>query len=147
MQFPRILRRSLIFVACGAALPAAAFPREDDARVTFPGNVPPMIARAQDAGPADPNLPMDRMILLLARRPGADAEIEALQAAQHDPASPLFHRWLSPEEFGARFGPSDADLRRVVDWLQDNGFSIDEVGRGRGWIDFSGTAGRVERAF
>jgi len=147
MHFSRILRWPVLLLAGAAALPAAALPREDDARVTWRGNVPPMIAAAQDAGPSDPDLPMDRMILVLARRPGAEAELEALLEAQHDPSSPLFHRWLSPDEFGARFGPSDADLGRIVDWLQQSGFSVDEIGRGRGWIDFSGTAAQVDRVF
>ncbi|HWC65166.1 MAG TPA: S53 family peptidase, partial [Thermoanaerobaculia bacterium] len=137
----------LLIALLGTALPAAAFPRDDDARVVFPGNVPSEIARAADAGPADPDLPMDRMILVLARRPGAEAEIAALLDSQHDPASPLYHRWLTPAEFGRRFGPSDADLRTLVGWLQDEGFTVDEVAQGRGWIDFSGTAAQVERTF
>ena len=54
---------------------------------------------------------------------------------------------MTPEQFGARFGLRDADLALVTDWLQSHGFAIDEVARGRGWINFSGTVAQVERAF
>ncbi|HET9793700.1 MAG TPA: S53 family peptidase [Thermoanaerobaculia bacterium] len=129
------------------ALPAAALPREDEPRVAFSGNVHPAIGEARDAGPVDPAFPMRRMILVLGRRAGAEAQIGALLAAQHDPASPLYHRWLTPEEFGERFGIGDDELGRVLGWLQENGFAIDEVAKGRGWIDFTGTAAQVENAF
>ena len=148
MKFPRFRRWAVaISLLAGAALPAAALPRDDEPRVTFSGNVHPAVAEARDVGPADPATPLRRMILVLGRRPGAQADLDALLAAQHDPSSPLYHRWLTPAEFGARFGVADEDLRRVEGWLQENGFAIDEVARGRGWIDFSGTAGQVETAF
>src|SRR5438477_443759 len=130
-----------------AAVTAGSSRRDDDDRVVLHGNVPPLASPAADAGPADPDLPLSRLILVLARRPGADETLDALLAAQLDPSSPLYHRWLSPDEFGARFGIGDAELDRVLGWLRESGFSIDEVGRGRGWIDFSGTVAQVERAF
>src|SRR5262249_15578425 len=58
-----------------------------------------------------------------------------------------YHGWLTPEEFGARFGPTDDDLQTVVGWLESHGFSIDEVAAGRGWINFSGNVEQVERTF
>ncbi len=36
---------------------------------------------------------------------------------------------------------------RVTGWLTSQGFSIDEVGKGRNWINFSGQARHVESAF
>jgi len=147
MRASRFARWAAAAAFLGATFPLSALPREDEPRVVFADNVSPLTAVARDAGPADPDLPMRRMILVLARRPGADAELEALLEAQHDPASPSYHLWLTPEEFGARFGVADAELDRVVSWLQENGFTIDEIARGRGWIDFTGTAGQVERAF
>ncbi len=142
-----IRRLPLVLLILLPAFPAAALPREDKPRVRFAGNVPARIAEARDAGAADPGLPLRRMILVLGWRAGAEADLDALLAAQHDAASPLYHRWLTPEEFGERFGPTEADLARVVSWLRENGFSIDEVAKGRGWVDFSGTAAQVEKAF
>jgi pseudomonalisin len=135
-------------VALAAAAGGVPAPAPDDAdRVVLRGNVAPLAVPDFDAGPSDPDLPLDRMVLVLARRAGADAALEELLAAQLDPGSPFYHRWLSPEEFGGRFGIGDGELRSVIDWLQENGFAIDEVARGKGWIDFSGTVAQVERAF
>ncbi len=111
------------------------------------GNVHPLASAQADAGPADLNLSMERMILSLKLRPRAQARLDKLIAAQHDPKSPLYHHWLTPEQFGAQFGLSDDDLASVTSWLTGHGFRIDEVAKGRGWINFSGTARQVERAF
>jgi len=143
----RLRRLPVVLLTLLPALSAAALPREDEPRVRFSGNVPARIAEARDDGAVDPALPLRRMILVLGWRAGAEAQVAALLAAQHDATSPLYHRWLTPEEFGERFGPGDGELADVVSWLQEKGFAIDEVAKGRGWIDFSGTAGQVEEAF
>jgi subtilase family serine protease len=116
-------------------------------RVVLPGNVHPLATPEHRIWRTDGKLPMERIILVLKRRPGADTEMDALIAQQHDPSSPLFHHWLSPEEFEQRFGISDDDVAAVEGWLQSYGFSIDQVTPGRGSINFSGDADRVERAF
>jgi subtilase family serine protease len=143
----RIRSAALALAATISALSAGALPREDEPRVRFAGNVPARIADARDAGAVEPDFPLPRMVLVLRWRPGAEADLDGLLAAQHDVSSPLYHRWLTPEEFGERFGATDEDVARVVSWLRRNGFSIDEVAKGKGWIDFSGTAGQLESAF
>ncbi|HVT57294.1 MAG TPA: protease pro-enzyme activation domain-containing protein [Thermoanaerobaculia bacterium] len=134
-----------------AAVPPPAIPAipaiiEDD-RVPLPGNVHPLARPELEVGPTDPDLPMQRIILVLGRRRGAAAELARLLDEQQDPASPSFHRWLTPEEFGRRFGISDDGLGTVAGWLGAHGFSVDEIARGRGWIQFSGTTAQVAEAF
>jgi len=129
--------------AQAAALVAFAHPD----RVTLAGNVHPRLASARELGPADAQAPMERMILVLKRTPEAEARLEALLAAQQDPESPDYHRWLTPGQFGARFGPAQGALDRVTGWLEASGFSVDEVAAGRMTVNFSGTVGTVERAF
>jgi subtilase family serine protease len=125
-----------------------AVPVIDEAdRMVLPGNVPPLARSELDVGRSDPNLPLERMILLLEPRPGAGARLERLLAEQWRPGSPRYHRWLTPEEFGAEFGLADADIRLVTGWLEAHGFTVEEVGGGRGSINFSGTAAQVEEAF
>ena len=41
------------------------------------------------------------------------AKLEELLAAQQNPASPEYHKWLTPAEFWKRFGPSDADAKSL----------------------------------
>ncbi|HTQ79370.1 MAG TPA: protease pro-enzyme activation domain-containing protein, partial [Thermoanaerobaculia bacterium] len=109
-------------------------------RVVLRNNVHPFARREFELRRSDPELPMERMILALHLRPGGQAKLEQLITAQHNPSSPLFHKWLTPEQFGARFGLEDEDLAAVTHWLTGHGFAIDEVAKGRGWINFSGTA-------
>lgn len=56
-----------------------------------------------------------------------------------------FHQWLSPEDFGRRFGPADADIQAVTDWLTSQGFQVNRVAAGRTVIEFSGAAGLVRQ--
>jgi subtilase family serine protease len=66
---------------------------------------------------------------------------------QQDKNSPNYHRWVTPEEFGARFGPADSDIAAVTNWLTASGFEVTQVSRGRTVIEFSGTAGLVKQVF
>ena len=59
----------------------------------------------------------------------------------------LYHQWLTPDQFAARFGVADSDIAAVENWLQLQGFSIDSVARSRNRINFSGTAALVASAF
>src|SRR5712692_76511 len=158
MRRPANRVRRLVTLARGALLvglafwgpsaPAAFATRpSEEVSVVFPGSVPLEARPERDRGPADPDALMERMLLPLQRRAGADTEIESLLARQQDPASADYHRWLTPEEFGNRFGLSDEKIQEVVDWLSEQGFRLDSVGRGRGWIQFSGTVRQVEEAF
>jgi len=141
-----------LIVSLAVPVPTFAAPKKtriiDDA-VRFPlkGNIHPSAKEKDRVGPSDRNLKMERMVLVLGVRPGAEAELKNLIAAQHDPSSPLYHQWLTPEQFGQRFGVSDDDIVAVTNWLESHGLTIDEVANGRGWINFSGNAGQVEQAF
>src|ERR1051326_3546938 len=92
-------------------------------------------------------MPMKNMIMLLSVRPDAQAQLDQLLAEQQDPKSPNYHKWLTPAEFGLRFGPTDQDIADASNWLKKFGFKIEEVGNGRLWINFSGDVQKVERAF
>jgi subtilase family serine protease len=50
--------------------------------------------------------------------------LHALLEAQQDPGSPEYQRWLTPQEFGTRFGAAPRDLKRVERWLRAEGCRI-----------------------
>jgi len=75
------------------------------------------------------------------------ADLDQLLAGQQDPASPNYHNWLTPEQYGERFGLSANDIARISAWLESQGFSIDYVARARNYVTFSGTAGQVQATF
>lgn len=74
-------------------------------------------------------------------------QLDALLAAQQDPASAAYQRWLSPQEFGQRFGPAAADVDRTTAWLHGAGLQVDWVDPAGSFVLFSGTVAAVERAF
>ncbi len=115
--------------------------------VTLHGNVHPLARPEFDQGITNPATRLDRMLLVLNSSPAQTSDLAALVAAQQDPDSPLYHQWLTPGEFGARFGASDADLAQVTAWLEAQGFTIDEVYAGRRLVTFSGSAAQVAAAF
>jgi subtilase family serine protease len=120
---------------------------DDSVRVVLADSVHPL-ARPEFAGErVTSDLAMDRMILLLDAGPEADAEMRATIDRLHTPGSPDFHHWLTPDEFGARFGANPEDIRAVREWLGARGFRIDSVARGGRVILFSGTVRQVEEAF
>ncbi len=103
----------------------------------------PEANRRADRGPLPASTGLSDLALLIKPGPGLDR----LLAEQRDPLSPNFRRWLSPEEFGARFGLSDNDWNQVAAWMRSQGLTVEPPSRGRNWLRFSGTAGRVGRAF
>jgi phosphodiesterase/alkaline phosphatase D-like protein len=128
--------------------PARIVAPVNDARlVLLRGNTRPETRLGTDLGSADPQLPMQRMLLILKRSPEQETALAEFNARQLDPGSSDFHHWLTPEEFGALYGPSDDDIGTVTSWLQNHGFTIDSVSKGRVFIEFSGTAGLVQQAF
>jgi len=120
----------------------------DESKLTvLRGNVHPL-ARAQfDHGVAADNLPMDHMLLVLKRSQVQETALETLMAQQLDKSSPNYHKWLTPQQFGQMFGPSDQDIQKITAWLVSHGFTIDDVTNGRTVIEFSGDAAQVQSAF
>ncbi len=122
-------------------------PVEDNQRVSLDGNTLPQALPAHETGTVDGGKRFDRMVLVLKPDPTQKAALDALTAAQQDPASPLYHQWLTPETYAAHFGASSADIEQVQDWLQRNGFQVDEIAASHQTLVFSGTATQVEAAF
>jgi subtilase family serine protease len=140
MRSPQVLH--LFAAAAICAVPAGA-----QNRVVLRGHTHPLAQDRYDRGGAPAGLPLERIMLVLKRTPEQQQEVDGLLESLHDSSSPEFHRWLTPGEFGRRFGITDADLQSVQSWLLSQGFQIDNVGQGRTIVEFSGTAATVERAF
>jgi hypothetical protein len=122
-------------------------PVNEGTRVTLRGNTHPLAQPQYDQGPAPPDLPMERILLVLKRSPAQESELQRLLDDQQDKNSPKYHQWLDPDTFGQQFGPSDQDIQTVTTWLMSHGFRIGRVARGRTVIEFSGTASQVQQAF
>jgi uncharacterized protein (TIGR03437 family) len=116
----------------------------DAGRVSvLPGHIHRLAQPQFDQGVADPSTPMNYMVLMTKPSASQQAELEGLLTDQQNPSSPNFRKWLTPEEFGKRFGLSVSDQSKIAAWLTSQGFTIDHRARSQNWIAFSGTAGQV----
>src|SRR5215472_17283079 len=116
-------------------------------RVVLASSTHPAARAASDLGRVAGNLALDRMLLVLASSESQEHGLRELLDNLHLKGSPRYPQWLTPEEFRVEFRASPDATQKVVNWLAAQGFSIDRVGRGGRWIQFSGTAAQVEAAF
>ena len=149
---------ALCFAAIATARPAAAqaapalqaritAPIDNSARATLTGSRPPRALPANDIGAVPSSMQLQGISLVFSRTAAQQAALDTLVAAQQDPASPLYHHWITPDQYAAQFGVAPADIAAVKTWLEQQGFSVDSVSRSHNSIFFSGTAGQVAAAF
>jgi len=100
-----------------------------------------------DAGPLDGAVSLERMILVLGASPDQEYRARTFLDSQQTKGSPDYHHWITPEEFGQKFGPSEQDIQQVTAWLQQQGFTVTAVAKSGRWIEFSGRSSQVEAAF
>ena len=136
-------------VSSGAATPRLLITQPVDAAqfTVLKGNTHPLARPEFDQGLAPGSLPMQRMLLVLKRSPEQESAFRKLLDDQQDKASPNYHKWLTPEQFGKQFGPADSDLQTITAWLQSQGFQVAVPSKGRTVIEFSGSASQVRAAF
>lgn len=120
---------------------------DDTNRTLLRGNVHPMARAEFDRGAVADAQPLTRILLLLQRSPEQEATLRQLMEEQQSKNSPNYHAWLTPEDFGKKFGPADADIQAVTDWLNSHGFQNIKVAKGRTVVEFSGNVGQVRKAF
>ncbi len=149
--FAAVLLTLLVAVPRGSSQSGAGRmitqPVDESKMVTLKGNVHPLARAEFDQGPAPASLPLNRMMLVLKRSATQEAALATFLAQQNDVTSPNYHHWLTPEQFGERFGAADDDVSSITTWLQSRGFSVNNVAPGRNVIEISGNAGQVQAAF
>jgi len=74
-----------------------------------------------------------------------EAAAEALLQTLSEPGSATFHQFLTPAQFKAQFGPSDADVAATIAYLTTLGLSAERLGATS--LRVTGTAADLERAF
>jgi fibronectin type 3 domain-containing protein len=145
-----------VFIACGACLVGPSHwavgqpsrtTADSGALVQLPGHVSRLARPEYDVGEAPASLRMSGLQLILAKTPTQEQALKKLIADQQNPRSPVYHHWLTPAEFGVRFGASDAAIAALSVWLQSQGFKLGTIPAGHDYLPFSGTKQQVEVAF
>ncbi len=165
---PTILPRLLSSLLCTAALatlplaaqsPAANPDRvaanpdrvaaNPDLRATarLTGHVPRWAATADaDSAPVPDATPL-RLTVVLARSATLQAAFTQLLADQQNSASPSFHHWLTPQQVGDLYGPTQHDLDALTTWLASQGLTLIDAAPSRTFLTVTGTAGATAAAF
>jgi large repetitive protein len=127
--------------------PMITGPVDSGATVVLAGSRHQLAQPRFDVGAVDPGLKMTRVVLALAPAKEMQDQLQALLNHQQDRTSADFHRWLTPEEFGQKFGPAPEDILAIKAWLEQQGLQVTAVAKSGLWMEFTGTSGQVERAF
>jgi subtilase family serine protease len=85
-----------------------------------------------------------RLVLVLPHR--NQAELQNLLKELYDPSSASFRKFLTVEEFTARFGPSQEDYDSVIRFAEANGLTVVKTSPNRMNIDVTGSVADIERA-
>jgi subtilase family serine protease len=80
-------------------------------------------------------------------RPGHLAAAQEYATAVSTPGSKLFHHYLSPDAYTARFGASQAGADAVESWLRGQGFTSVQADAQRNYVRATGSATAINAAF
>jgi len=125
---------SLLFLAPSA--PAAPVQ-------TLRGHVPAAVAQLQPTGRLSAT---NRLHLAVALAPRNRDGLEKLLRDLQDPQSPSYHQYLSLEEFTSRFGPTERDYQKAMDFARANGLKVSGSYSNRIILDMEGAVTDVEKA-
>src|SRR5581483_3580108 len=110
------------------------------------GTAHPLARPQYDRGRANPGETIRGASLVFRLSSAQQSALDRLLREQQDPSSPNYHKWITPDEYAARYGMTGGDLAKVTAWLQSQGLRVDGISRNRNEIFFSGTIGQVEAA-
>jgi hypothetical protein len=113
-------------------------------RQVLSSHVPVAVAHLQPLQ----RLPGTNVLLLAIGLPLRNQEALARLIEQlYDPASPQYRRYLTPEQFTARFGPSQEDYQAVIVFAKAHDLTVTATHPNRVVVDVAGSASDIENAF
>ena len=115
-----------------------------DSRNPISGQTVPLIGQAHLVGAASGTQKLDLSVGLQMRNKQA---LDVLLANLNNPRSPLYHHYLTPQQFAAEFGPTTAQQQQVVAYLHSQGFAVSHLSSNGLLIDASADVAQVEAAF
>jgi hypothetical protein len=115
-------------------------------RQSLHGHVPPAVAQFQ-LHPTG-RLPATNLLNMSIGLPLRNqAALDKLLAEIYDPASTNYHRYLTPEQFAAQFGPTEQDYQSLIVFAKTNGLTVTAMYPNRALLDVSGKVADIERVF
>ncbi len=137
MAKPLLVSATLLLIS---AFPAPGQPPE---RMLLPGHQPAAILSLQPQAHLDGST---RLKLSLSLPLHSRETLTDLIEKLYDPANPLYHHYLTPEEFDARFGPTEADYQAVLAFATKSGFTVTGRHPNRMLLEVTASVTDLERA-
>jgi subtilase family serine protease len=131
-----------VLIAVGGVATAAS--ADENTPTTVPGTSAPDNAAAARTGDAPASQPVSVAVTLPLRN---RAQLQQLIAAVSTPGSAQYGQYLTPDQFAAQFGPTQAQVQRVAAYLTSRGLTVSGVSPNNTVIDASGDAAAAQRAF
>ena len=132
----------------GSSRQALITKKIDETRmIRLVGNVRPEANSENDRGAVGDSMQLQHLQLLLQRPADSEAALDAFMDRQQTPGNRDYHNYLTAEQLGAKYGPSNDDIAAVRSWLEMHGFQVNGISSSGMRIDFSGTAAQITDAF
>jgi len=143
----RITRAATSFAASILFLAASCAARAQASEMPLTATVPPIVALHQAAPiAAEPGeTPMHLVVSLPLRRKGQLDEL--LRDQIYNPASPMYHHYLSVAQFAAAFSPTERDVLTTARFFAAQGLTVSGLTPNHLLLDVAGPAATVERVF
>jgi subtilase family serine protease len=137
---------SVVIILATVFLAFTARTQPDNISRTLQGHVPRAIGRLH-LQPLRDFETTNRLSLAINLPMQNQSSLDHLLQDIYDPASPYYRHYLTPGQFSAQFGPSQADYDVVVNFLKTNGLTITTTYSNRDLVDVSGDVATINRAF
>ncbi len=121
---------------------AGAAPHQGPVRLA--GSVAPFTSHSRVTGAVTGS---QRLTIQVWLRPGNLAGAQQYATAVSTPGSTLFHHYLSPDAYTARFGASQAAAGAVESWLRGRGFTSIQADPQRNYVRATGAVASIDAAF
>ncbi len=133
----------LLLCSTSSSVAAQSFGKPEH-RYLIPGLLVPALKHHSPLHSTQNTAQLDLSIALNMRHP---AELDSLIAAQNDLHSPLYHRYITPQEFTSRFAPDQTAVDAVVSYLRSQNLRVRSVSPNHLLVHAFGSVANVERAF
>src|SRR3989442_3847641 len=144
---PGIARRTAAFLVALCLLAVGTLPVQaaPPARAKLArSDVTPGLQHADKLRRADPRRQLTIGVNLALRN---EAQLEAFISQVSDRKSPDYGRYLTPEQFAATYGHTQAQVQSVVDHLRASALTVGSVSSNRTIVEATGPVSTVEAAF
>jgi len=110
----------------------------------LPGSAVPFTSYSRPTGPVAGSA---RLTIQVWMRPGHLTAAQQYATAVSTPGNKLFHHYLSPDAYTARFGASRTAARAVESWLRSQGFTSLQPDAQRNYVRATGSVSAIDAAF